>query len=251
MESTVNTCKNCSKQFEGDYCNACGQKVVRNRYTLKHLFELVLENFNVERGLFYTVRLLFTNPGQLINGYLEGRTKDFYNPLKYLLLIASINAILMLWFDIFDTNVANTNEFIGADREGNRLQQVILKYFRTYLNIFSLFILPFYSLVSNWVFNKQKLHYAEHLVVNGYLFAQYTLLQMVTYVLFSLFPPLLKFSMPVAFVIFVTYYTYALKSVFKINFFKSLFGAIDYFYPWLYPVHDIYPADHDTCHRDS
>jgi hypothetical protein len=132
----------------------------------------------------------------------------------------------MLWLDIFDTNVATTNELMGSDPEGNKLQQMILSYFRTYLNVFSLIILPFYSLASKWVFKKHKLYYAEHLVIHGYLFAQYTLLQMVTYILFSFFPGLLKFSMPVAFVIFVSYYTYALKGVFKIRFFKSLLGAV-------------------------
>lgn len=226
MESTEYICKNCGNQFQGLYCNACGQKVIRKRYTLKHLLELVLESFNVERGLFYTVKLLFTDPGKLINNYLDGRTKDFYNPLKYLILIASLNAILMLWLDIFDTNVASTNELIGSDPEGNKLQKIILGYFRTYLNVFSLIVLPFYSLASKWVFKKHKLYYAEHLVIHGYLFAQYTLLQMITYLLFYAIPGLLKFSMPVAFVVFVSYYTYALKGVFNIRFFRSLLGAM-------------------------
>jgi hypothetical protein len=214
-------CKNCGNLFQGQYCNNCGQKVIRERYTIKHLFGLIFESFNVERGLLYTIKLLFTNPGKLINDYLEGRTKDFYNPLKYLILIASINAVLMLWFDIFDTNVANTNELMGETGETTKLQQIILDYLKMYLNIFSLIVIPFYSLMTKWIFKKHKLFYAEHLVINSYLFAQYTLLQMVAYLAFSFIPGLSKLSMLLAAVIFISYYGYALRGVFNIKLLKS------------------------------
>ena len=98
-------CKNCGNHFEGVYCNMCGQKVINERITIKHLFEITFDSFNIHRGLIYTIKLMFTNPGKLINDYLNGRTKDFYNPLKYLLLIASISALFMLWLNIFDANV--------------------------------------------------------------------------------------------------------------------------------------------------
>lgn len=218
-------CKNCDIYFKGSYCNNCGQKAIHERYTLKHLFNLTLDSFNLQKGFFFTVKMLLTNPGKVINGYLEGRSKDFYNPLKYLILIASINAVLMLWFGIFETNIEATNELLGEAPEGNNFQQLIAGYVRTYLNIFALLILPFYSLVSKWVFKKFKLYYAEHLIVNGYLFAQYTLLQMVTYLLFSFIPSFSKLSMAFSIVVFITYYTYAFIAIFKIRFFKSLVSA--------------------------
>ena len=227
QEKTLNEteCKNCKNHFQGSYCNKCGQKTIQERFTLKHLINLVFDSFNVEKGLFYTVKLLFTKPGKLINDYVEGRTKDFYNPLKYLILIASINAILMLWFNIFETNIANTNEFLGEDREGTKLQLIITEYIKTYLNIFTILVLPFYSLISKWIFKKYNLYYAEHLIINGYLFAQYTLLQMITYLVFSVIPGLSKFSLPFAVVVFISYYTYALRGVFKIKFFKSFLSS--------------------------
>jgi len=200
--------------------------VIQERYTLKHLFGLVFESFNVERGLFFTVKSLFTNPGKLINDYLEGRSKDFYNPLKYLILIASINAVLMLWFDIFDTNVAATNELIGQAEEANKLQVILIGYLKTYLNIFSLLILPFFTLTTKWIFRKKKLFFAEHLIINSYLFAQYTLLQMMTYLIFLFIPGLSKLSMLIAALIFIAYYSYALMGLFNIKYFKSLLNSL-------------------------
>lgn len=219
-------CKNCKSTFQGSYCSKCGQKVIHDRYTIKHLFNLTLDSFNLEKGLIYTVKMLFTNPGKVINDYLEGRSKDFYNPLKYLILIVSVNVVLMLWFGIFETNIENTNKLIGEDPEGNELQKIVAGYVRTYLNIFALVILPFYSLVSKWVFKKFKLYYAEHLIINGYLFAQFTLLQMVTYLLFSFIPGLSKISMAFSIFVFITYYTYAFRGIFKIKFFRSLLSSV-------------------------
>jgi hypothetical protein len=160
----------------------------------------------------------------------------------------------MLWLDIFDTNVANTNELIGSDPEGNKLQQIMLRYFRTYLNVFSLIILPFYSLASKWVFKKYKLYYAEHLVIHGYLFAQYTLLQMITYVLFSAFPGLLKFSMVFdASCIrgFRLLLYLCIKRGFQNKVLQITAGCNDYIYPWVCSVHDFSPSGYDNCCRHS
>ena len=219
-------CKNCHNHFQGNFCNKCGQKVMQDRNTLKRFFNLVFESIDVQKGVLYTAKLLFTNPGKLVNEYLDGRTKDYYNPLKYLLIIAGINAIVMLSFNIFDTNVENTNELLGETGEGNKLQLLIIGYLKRFLNIFPLLIIPFYSLVSKWVFKKHKLYYAEHLIINSYLFAQYTLLQMITYLLLFQIPGLSELSLAFGIVVFISYYTYAFRSIFSIRFLPSFLSAL-------------------------
>ena len=219
-------CKNCNNHFHGMYCNQCGQKVINKRITIKHLFEIAFDSFNIHRGLLFTIKTLFTNPGILINGYLKGRTKDFYNPLKYLLLIASISALLMLWFKLFEANVQNTNELMGFEREATKLQSLVTGYMKNFLHLLAILALPFYSLVSKWIFKKHKLYYAEHLTINSYLFAQITLIQILPIFLAVLFPGLTKFMLAFGSVIFVAYYTYALRGVFHIKLFKSFLSSI-------------------------
>ncbi|PLX00116.1 MAG: hypothetical protein C0591_01830 [Marinilabiliales bacterium] len=219
-------CKNCSNHFQGLFCNQCGQKVIKERITIKHLFAIAFDSFNIHKGLLFTIKLMFTNPGKLINDYLNGRTKDFYNPLKYLLLIASISALFMLWFNIFDANVENTNEIMGLDREATKLQSAITGYMKNFLHIVAILALPFYSLVSKWIFKKHKLHYAEHLTINSYLFAQITFIQIFTIFLVFLIPDLTKFMLAFGSVIFIIYYTYALRGVFNIKLIKSFLSSI-------------------------
>lgn len=219
-------CKNCKNHFQGFYCNQCGQKVIDNRITIKHLFEIAFDSFNIHKGLLFTIKLMFTNPGMLINDYLNGRTKDFYNPLKYLLLIASISALFMLWFNIFDANVENTNELMGIDPEVTKLQATITGYLKNFLHLLAILALPFYSLVSKWIFKKHKLHYAEHLTINSYLFAQITLIQIFTIFLVFIIPDLSRFMLAIGIGIFIVYYTYALRGVFNIKLVKSFLSSI-------------------------
>lgn len=219
-------CKNCQNHFQGLFCNQCGQKVINQRITIKHLFTIAFDSFNIHHGLLFTIKLMFTNPGKLINNYLQGRTKDFYNPLKYLLLIASINALLMIWFKVFDANVESTNEIIGLDDEASKFQMTIMTYVKKFLNFMAVISVPFYSLISKWIFKKWKLYYAEHLTINSYLFAQITLMQVLVILLIVLFPELAKSMFVFNAVIFIGYYTYALKGVFNIKILRSLLSSI-------------------------
>ncbi len=140
--------------------------------------------------------------------------------------MAGITAVLIIWFGIFDNDIANTNELLGKGDEEDKLQTLINGFVKSYLSIISIAILPFYSLVSKWIFRKHKLFYAEHLIINGYLFAQYTIIQLITSLFFIYIPGLSGFTLLSQFVLFIVYFTYSLRSVFKIKFFKSLFASI-------------------------
>jgi len=152
QESTE--CKNCKNHFQGLYCNECGQKAISERNTLKHFFNLIFESFDVHRGVLHSAILLFKNPGKIIHDYLDGRTKDYYNPLKYLLIIISIYAILVIWSNVFDLNVDNTQNTFGMDETESKLNTIINGYIKKYMNILTLISLPFISLISMWIFKK-------------------------------------------------------------------------------------------------
>lgn len=225
MTGLIIECKNCQNHFQGMYCNHCGQKVINDRITLKHLFEIAFDSFNIHRGLIFTVKKMFTDPGSLINNYLNGRTKDYYNPLKYLLLITSISALLMIWLKIFDANIENTNELMGIDDQAVKLQSTVTRYIKNFLHFVAILSLPFYSLISKWLFKKHKLYYAEHLTINSYLFAQITLIQIFVIVLVYFVPELTKYMLLFGSILFISYYTYGLRNIFDIKWVKSFLNS--------------------------
>jgi len=132
----------------------------------------------------------------------------------------------MIGTDIFDANVGNTNEFFGLENQKTKFQSQFNDYIKNFLNIIPFLTLPFYSLISKWVFKKYKLYYAEHLIMNCYLFGQTTLISLFSLFVVYLVPSLIVFFQLFGIAIFVTYFTYSLKSVFKTSIIKSFFASI-------------------------
>lgn len=219
-------CKNCHHHFEGMFCTRCGQKVIPQRNTLKHFFMLVYDSFDIHRGVMYTAKMLFSNPGMVIHDYLGGKTKCYYNPLKYLLIIAGIYAFLMIYFDILDANLEATKDVMGTAAVENKLQLLLNLYIKKYLSFIPIMVIPFWSIISRWIFKKQRLYYAEHLIIHTYLYAQYLVLITPTLIVFILFPDLSKYLMPLGGVMIVTYYSYAIGRIFKISLIKSFLSSL-------------------------
>jgi len=219
-------CKNCGNIFAGDFCPSCGQKVINERNTVKHFFKLLFNSFDIDKGIIYTARMLFTNPDIIVQDYLNGNTVKYYNPLKYLIVVAGLYAILMIGFNIFESNIASTNELMGEYGKQTQLQQTINSYTKKYLSIIPILIIPFYSLVSKWVFSKHKLFYGEHLLINTYLYGQYMVIITFIVIIIAPFDFLLKLLLPSGFVVLTIYYTYATKKIFYTSIVAALFKAL-------------------------
>ena len=89
--------------------------------------------------------MLLQRPGKAINDYLGGRTKPYFNPFNYLLIAAGIYAVLILWFDIFDTSLEATNDFLNMEAVQNSdealaFQQKFISSFKGYINLIPLLI---------------------------------------------------------------------------------------------------------------
>jgi hypothetical protein len=72
-------CKNCQTALsvESDFCYKCGGKVIRNRLTVKNLFNYFLESFfNYDNKFFQTITNLITNPKDVIDRYVNGTRKS-------------------------------------------------------------------------------------------------------------------------------------------------------------------------------
>jgi len=221
-------CKNCGSDNVAEYCSHCGQRTLTKRFSLKSFFIFVLSAFNLERGFFYTLKMLFVNPGKVANEYIGGRTKIYYNPLSYLLLITGISAILIVWLGVFDANIANTNNLMGIEQtqESLQFQHKVNEFIKQYMNFVSLLTLPFISLLSKWVYSKRKLFYGEHLIFNSFMQAQVSVISILLLPVYKIFPVLYNYVLPVGYIVLVIYYSYALRKTFKSSIFKSILNAI-------------------------
>ena len=97
------TCRNCEKEFEGNFCYHCGQKSSVGRINGRQAVEDIVNHvLNMEKGFLFTAKELFIRPERVVHDYLWGKRVTYYHPLKYLLLILSVTAFLTFYFDVLN-----------------------------------------------------------------------------------------------------------------------------------------------------
>ena len=71
-------CKNCGTEFEGNFCNHCGQKSTVERLTWRSVWDNILHGiFHVDNTFVKTTRTLVVHPDRLISDYFAGRRKGY------------------------------------------------------------------------------------------------------------------------------------------------------------------------------
>lgn len=100
LQPNTITCKSCNNQFNGTFCNQCGEKVHdEHNKKISHLFEEVFHFITHFEGTFFTtLKTILTKPGKLSADYCNGIQKKYFKPIPFFLILV----ILYLFFPIFD-----------------------------------------------------------------------------------------------------------------------------------------------------
>jgi hypothetical protein len=172
------TCKNCEHDFEGKFCNTCGQSADTERLDLKFLIKNLHKNFikYFHKGIFYTSRQLFTRPGHSIREYIEGKRVNHFEPIGLLLTLASFYAVLYHTFDV--------NMFSGLSEntlDGKLDFKSVSNWITDHFAIVTLLFVPIYSIGSYLSFWKQDYNFYEHFYLNTFLASQRLLIRIVTF----------------------------------------------------------------------
>jgi len=169
-------CKNCQNPLvdTNNYCSYCGAKVIRNRLTLGYLWREFLEKvWNLDNTFFRTFKKLFLKPEEVINGFIEGQRKKYVNVFSYFAIAVTLAGFQLLLLrnyfpDAFDITVFIGNENITAAPN--------VDWVYDFYSILALLNLPFYALLAKLTFSGlKKYNYIEHLVINTFIVAQYTI----------------------------------------------------------------------------
>jgi Protein of unknown function (DUF3667) len=155
-------CLNCGKQITEKFCANCGQKASVHRYSLKHFIEhdLIHGIWNVDNGIIFTIRELFTRPGHSIREFIFGKRVGYFSFVTLLLLILGVSHFLGEYTQV------KLSDLMPENSKGimNEFQEFTKKNPKTIL----LLTIPFYSLFSFIWFRKSKLNLTEHFVLNSY-----------------------------------------------------------------------------------
>ncbi|WP_109299448.1 DUF3667 domain-containing protein [Aquimarina sp. AU474] len=217
----IDNCKNCGYNTDhNNFCSNCGAKKITKRITFRNIVSEFSEVYlNIDNTFFRTVKDLTTQPRRVIDGYINGVRKRHLNAISYLLIAVMFSAI----FDFIRKKFFNSEI---SEQEKEKFPEVIriLAELSEEIPIFGYFILiPFYALISKFLFRKyKKYNFTEHVVINTYFISHTTILTILPAVIIyglglnidevSLFSFLLQFI----------FATYMFKNLYDITYKKVL-----------------------------
>ena len=169
-------CKNCkNKLTDGvSYCELCGAKVIRNRITVKNLWEDFLETYiNVDNSFLRTFWHLFTRPAAVIDGYINGLRRKYMNPISYMGIAITLSGLLVL---LIQKNAKRIDIDIFEQGINPSFGDKVFNFTNDYYSLLFLLFLPVFAFAGWLTINKKGYNLTEFLVVSLYSLAQFSIL---------------------------------------------------------------------------
>jgi hypothetical protein len=150
-------CPNCETTLAPgqQFCGRCGQKVSSRRLTLGGIGdELVHALFHLDHSILALLKGLLVRPGRVARDYVEGRRKRYFGPFGFLVVTAGLATFFVaIWGAQWFSPITDSNA------------QAILT---RHINLVILLQTPVLTLLCLLLFWKQRLNFAEHLVLAAY-----------------------------------------------------------------------------------
>lgn len=226
-------CKNCGEALHGAYCGACGQKIITERITIRYIFsELFNIVTNFDHGLWHTIKMMFVAPGELIRNYLNGQTRRYYHPLRFLIFMIAISVAINLGLGVYDRQQSEIQSMVGAPQSEEIVatQQQLNQEIKKYLNFIPMIMIPVLALFSYLFFRKQPWNYAEHLVMHSFMQGQFALIGVPVALLSAFLQG--QYTVHILLIVIgigIIYGAYVFRQFFQINTFQAF---IKYFFTY-------------------
>tara|TARA_R110001632_G_scaffold6324_1_gene25716 strand:+ start:55076 stop:55957 length:882 start_codon:yes stop_codon:yes gene_type:complete len=221
-------CKNSLRDIDG-FCSSCGARIIDERISLRFLFNEFLDKvLSVDNKLLKTFLHLFKKPEVVIDGFINGVRKKYYNPVSYLLVSITLSGIYLY----FLKDVAF--EAIGASSDPNNpfaneeFMKNIFNFTADYQALFTVANIPVYGFIS-WLvfFNKKKYNFYEHLIIYLYAASQTAVLSFLIVVPFYFIDKEISGILTLVMSVFtLVYFAYVLVRLFKLTFFQLIIKTI-------------------------
>ena len=167
-------CKNCSQEIHNNFCANCGQKTSVEHLTFSKLISDISDNvFQLNHGLFYSIKELTLHPAISIDNYLNGKRKKYLQPIAYAFTLATLYFLLTKLighstfvdqiFEGYMLSVEGTNDTI-SEANPEFFSWLSSNYAYT-----TLLVVPLFALASRIAYFNAKNNFLEHLALNLYI----------------------------------------------------------------------------------
>ncbi len=161
-------CLNCGNEFEGRFCNQCGQKASVKKISLSGIFSETFRIItNTDRGLFYNFINLSRRPKRVIEGYLSGKRKPVFQPVQYAVLGVTLLTLVDHYYGTGIKSLGDAAEVVESldDTSPYKIGMGYGKIIRGNLK-FALLLLVIFFAVPARMFH-HRYNFAEHLVIQA------------------------------------------------------------------------------------
>ena len=131
----------------------------------------------------FTIKQLFTRPGNAIRDFIEGKRVNYIKPFSLFFVTAALFAFLYHYFNI---DVFSELEASGTDSERSKYQSINL-WITGHYSFVTVLTLPLFAIGSYTAFRKQGYNYIEHLVLNTFIASQRMIVHIATFPLLYIY----------------------------------------------------------------
>jgi len=198
-------CKNCGLIFKGNYCPRCGQNSGVRRFNFTSL--------DIENGFFPTIKLLTLNPGKSLRAYLRGKRLSLTVPMRYLIVMGAIAAIISIRYKVF----------VGEGADGAPLEILnfidfdFWEYANEFVTILNIVTVPVFAFFSYFFFKPTGYNYSENLILNMYITAHQLFILLVFFPIIEIFLPYKSTILYIYLIVTLIYNFWAYLSFFKLK----------------------------------
>ena len=233
METTeYPSCINCGASLHGSFCHQCGQKLIKKRLTVKGVITEALSSiFKLDSGLWRTMVMMTQKPAQVIQDYIKGKTKPYVNPFRYALGLIALYVFLAINLGEFSVQIEQAIELyrnmgIISTAEDEVVMRSRLDSVFKFSNFIPFALIPFLSLATNWLFKKEKWHYAEHFVMNTYVMGHLNLLGIPLLLIVGVLLSKSHLVLPILYLVNMSFFAYVFHDIFKKSWGRSIFSGV-------------------------
>jgi hypothetical protein len=162
-------CKNCGYSFQGNFCSQCGQSADTHRLSFGSIWnDIRFGIFHFNDKVYFTVRQLCLRPGHAIGEYLTGKRLSYMPPISFLLIIASLYAVLAHFFHLHVISFSDDGDPLASRFGVEETNDWIIIHY----SWIALLAVPLFTVSTYIAFRKYQYNFIEHLAINSYLTAQ-------------------------------------------------------------------------------
>lgn len=137
---------------------------------------------HLDKGIFFTVKEMFTRPGYAVKEFLEGKRVRHFRPISFVLVLAGICGFLFHYFQI--NILADKIQIDGSGAQADALKRTLDRaneWVTSHYAFVALLEVPIFSIGTWFAFRKAGYNYIEHIVLNAYLSGLRLIMQIIIF----------------------------------------------------------------------